>query len=141
PNEIAYELDKALNLATHGRKGPVWIDVPLDVQNMRVEPSELHRFKPEEEIDYTPSAEDLTYVANALLDAERPVLLLGSGVRSADAIPELKAFLKTYPIPVTFANSAVDTYGAAHSLSMGVVASIGGTRCGNFTVQNADLLL
>lgn len=142
PKEIAYEIDKAFYLAKQGRQGPVWIDVPLDVQNMRVEPDELIRFQPEQKNEeYQPSQQDIAYVTQALLEAKRPVLLLGSGVRSSQAIAELETFLEKYPIPVTFANSAVDTYGAAHPLSMGIVASIGGTRCGNFTVQNADLLL
>lgn len=141
PKNIAYELDKAFYLANNGRKGPVWIDVPIDIQNMRVEPEELIRFEPEEENDDTPSTEDLTYVVKALLESERPVLFIGSGVRSACAISELEAFLEKYPMPVAYANSAVDIYGGDNPLSMGVVASIGGTRCGNFTVQNSDLLL
>lgn len=141
PKDIAYELDKAFYLANNGRKGPVWIDVPLDIQNMRVEPEELIRFEPGEENGDAPGKEDLAYVAEALLESKRPVLLLGSGVRSAGAITQLEAFLEKYPMPVTYANSAVDIYGGENPLSMGAVASAGGTRCGNFTVQNSDLLL
>ncbi|MEL7567165.1 MAG: thiamine pyrophosphate-binding protein [Dehalobacterium sp.] len=140
PKDIAYELDKAFYLAYNGRKGPAWIDVPIDIQNMRVEPEELIRFELEK-VNDVPRTEDLTYVAKALLEAERPVLLIGSGVRSAGAVSQLEVFLEKYPMPVTYANSAVDIYGGENPLSMGVVASIGGTRCGNFTVQNADLLL
>jgi acetolactate synthase-1/2/3 large subunit len=141
PKRIAYEMDKALYLATTGRKGPVWIDVPLDVQNMRIEPDKLERFAPCEEPELTPSAEDLEYVVKALHSAERPVLLLGSGVRSADAISELENFTAKYQIPVTYAGSAPDVYGASNQLSVGTVGSIGGTRAGNFAVQNSDLLL
>lgn len=139
--DIAYELDKAFYMSNNGRKGPVWIDVPLDIQNMRVEPGELRRFAPEEVNDDEPRPEDLAYVTEALLESERPVLLIGSGVRSAGAISQLEDFLEKYPMPVTFANSAVDIYGGENPLSMGLVSSIGGTRCGNFTVQNSDLLL
>ncbi len=139
--QIAYEMDKALNLAKTGRKGPVWIDVPLDIQNMRIEPDELERFEPVEDSDFAPSAEDIEYVIKALQSAKRPVLLLGSGVRSADATPELEKLVDKYPIPVTYASSATDVYGASNQLSVGTVGSIGGTRAGNFAVQNSDLLL
>lgn len=141
PKQIAYELDKALYLAKTGRKGPVWIDVPLDVQNMRIEPDELKRFEPVEDSVFTPLPEDIEYVVKAFQSAERPVLLLGSGVRSADAISELEKFVETYKTPVAYANSATDIYGAKNQLSMGTAGSIGGTRAGNFAVQNSDFLL
>lgn len=141
PGRIAYEIDKALYLAKTGRKGPVWIDVPLDIQNMRVEPGELERFEPGDSACPGPAPEDLEYVVNALRSAERPVLLLGSGVRAAGAIPELEQFVEKYRIPVTYAGSATDVYGGSHQLSMGTVGSLGGTRAGNFAAQNSDLLL
>lgn len=141
PKQIAYEMDKALYLAKTGRKGPVWIDVPLDIQNMRIEPDELERFEPRDDPDFAPSKEDIEYVVKALQSAERPVLLLGSGVRSADAIPELEKLVDKCPIPVTYAGSATDVYGASNQLSVGTVGSMGGTRAGNFAVQNSDLLL
>lgn len=141
PKQIAYEMDKALYLAKTGRKGPVWIDVPLDIQNMRIEPADLKRFDPVGDSDFATSNEDIAYVIKALQRAKRPVLLLGSAVRSADAIPDLEKLLDKYPIPVTYATSATDTYGASNQLSVGTVGSMGGTRAGNFAVQNSDLLL
>jgi acetolactate synthase-1/2/3 large subunit len=141
PQQIAYELDKALYMTQAGRKGPVWIDVPLDIQNMRVDPDGLERYQPEGEVDYVPSSEDIEYVVQALQAARRPVLLLGSGVRSADAIPELEEFINLWQIPVTYAGSATDIYGASNELSVGTVGSLGGTRAGNLAVQNSDLLL
>lgn len=141
PGRIAYEMDKALHLAKTGRKGPVWIDVPLDIQNMRVEPGELERFEPGDSACPSPAQEDLDYAVKALQEAERPVLLLGSGLRAAGAIPELEKFVEKHRIPVTYAASAVDVYGRAHEMSMGTVGSLGGTRAGNFAAQNSDLLL
>jgi len=141
PEKIAYEIDRALYMANEGRKGPVWIDVPLDIQNMRVKPEMLERFVPENKTGLEPRHEDLKLVAEALREAKRPVLLLGSGVSSAHAIPELEQFLETCPMPVTFASSAVDAYGADRTLSIGAVGSLGATRAGNFAVQNADLVL
>ena len=141
PKQIVYEMDKALYLAKSGRKGPVWIDVPLDIQNMRIELDELEHFSAMDNLNFAPPAEDIEYVINALQRAERPVLLLGSGVRSADAISELEKFVEKYRIPVTYASSATDVYGTSNQLSVGTVGSLGGTRAGNFAVQNSDLLL
>jgi acetolactate synthase-1/2/3 large subunit len=141
PMKIAYEIDKAMYLANEGRKGPVWIDVPLDVQDARIEPENLERYLPDASEKFDPINEDVKYVVNALQSAKRPVILLGSGVRSADALDELEAFLKKHPMPVTFSTSAPDTYGTKNVLSIGAVGSMGGTRAGNFAVQNSDLLL
>lgn len=139
--KIAYEIDKAFFMAHSGRKGPVWIDVPLDIQNMRVDPEKLMRFEYFENTESGPSDGDIDYVVDAFRNAQRPVALIGSGVRSAGAEPELSRFVEKYSIPVTFSNSAVDVYGTANNLSIGAVGSIGGTRAGNMALQNADLLI
>lgn len=141
PAKLAYELDKALYMAHEGRKGPVWIDVPLDVQNMRVEPSELERFVIPTKTAPVPSEEETSDIIKALEAAERPVIMIGSGVRTAGAIEELITFAESARVPVTFAASAVDAYGVANELSIGAVGSLGGTRAGNFAVQNCDVLL
>jgi acetolactate synthase-1/2/3 large subunit len=67
--------------------------------------------------------------------------LIGSGLRSANAIEKLEAFIEKTRIPLTFAHSAVDAYGTDNELSIGAVGGMHGTRAGNFTVQNCDLLL
>lgn len=140
PKRIAYELDKALYYARNGRKGPVWIDIPIDVQNMRVEPDELERYVAEEK-KMRPKQEDIQYIKKELNDAKRPVILIGSGVRSANSVSKFYDFVNKYPIPVTFSNSAVDTYGVGNKYSIGAVGSIGATRAGNFAIQNSDLLI
>lgn len=139
-SSIGIEMDKAIHYATHGQKGPVWIDVPVDVQNMRVEPEELSRWHPQEVL-LQPSIEEVDWVVDTLSKAERPVLLIGSGVRSAGAIKELNSFIEKFPFPVIFSTSAVDVYGTDHKLSIGAVGTIGGTRSGNFTIQNSDLII
>lgn len=142
PQEIGKVMDEALWAATHGVKGPVWVDVPVDVQNMRVEPEELERsvFSIQESaFSIQPSV--ISEVVEDLKKAERPVALIGSGVRAAGAIEELKEFVERNRIPVVYSASAVDTYGAAHELSIGTVGAIGCNRAANFTIQNADLVL
>lgn len=140
PQEIGQVMDKAIWQATHGVKGPVWVDVPVDVQNMRVEPDELLHWTPNTE-DNDANEDDVQLVVSALKEAKRPVLLIGSGVRSANAIEELRELVERYSIPVVYSASAVDTYGASHELSIGTVGAIGCNRAANFTIQNADLVL
>lgn len=138
--EIGIIMDKAIHYATHGVKGPVWVDVPVDIQNMRVEPSELERWKAPDE-DYPISDSDLEYIIDTISKAERPVFLIGSGIRSAHAIEEFRNLVEKIQIPVVFSTSAVDTYGTKNELGIGAVAAIGGTRVGNFTVQNSDAII
>jgi acetolactate synthase-1/2/3 large subunit len=140
PFSIVYEVEKALYLAQNGRKGPVWIDIPVDVQNMRVEPDELRHFIPDD-IKPNPISDDINFISKSFAEAKRPSILIGSGVRSADVIEEFNSFVEKYDIPVTYSHSAPDTYGTKNKLSIGAVGSMGGTRAGNFVVQNSDLLL
>lgn len=139
-SKIGEEMDKAIYYATHGVKGPVWLDIPVDVQNARVEPEQLTRWSGDETIMQA-SENDVKYVADAIRGAKRPVFLIGSGIRASQSIKEFKALAEKTKIPVCFSASAVDTYGISHDLSMGTVGTIGGTRAGNFTVQNADLVV
>lgn len=139
-SKIGEEMDKAIYYATHGVKGPVWLDIPVDVQNARVEPEQLTRWSGDETIMQA-SENDVKYVVDAIRGAKRPVFLIGSGIRASQGIKEFKALAEKTKIPVCFSASAVDTYGISHDLSMGTVGTIGGTRAGNFTVQNADLVV
>ena len=141
PKKIVYEMAKALCLAQTGRKGPVWIDVPLDIQNMRIDPVELEQFQDDNRLNYDPLPEDIRYVVRALRRSKRPTILIGSGIRSADAVQDLKSFISKHPIPVTYAGSAPDIYGIHNPLSIGSVGIMGCSRAGNFTIQNSDLLL
>lgn len=140
PEDIVYEMEKAVFFANHGRKGPVWLDVPLDIQNARIDTDSLKHY---EALSEEPkiSNEDLKYVAESLQNAKRPVIFIGGGVRSAGAGLELRNFVEENKIPVVFSTSAADIYGSANQLSIGAVGSLGGSRAGNFTVQNADLVL
>lgn len=142
--DAVYETEKALYLATHGHKGPVWIDVPLDIQNARIEPEELRHFDPAEGAsEDTPEVQnaDIAWVSGLLSEAERPVLLIGSGIRWGNAREELMYFAEKNHIPVAYCPSAPDAYPYDMPLSMGSVGMMGCSRSGNFAVQNSDLLL
>jgi len=140
PKSIVYEMEKAIHLAESGRKGPVWIDIPLDIQNMRIKPDELDSYKVKDK-KRLPSSEDIQYVSGLLEEAERPVVLIGSGVRSANAIPELEVFQDKSQIPLAYSASATDVFGLENNLSIGSVGIMGCSRAGSFAVQNSDLLL
>jgi len=135
-DSISAEVEKALYIAQEGRKGPVWIDVPLDVQNMHIEPETQEHFTPPQSPVYDSQAQT---AAEGLDRAERPVLLIGGG--SADAADEIRQLSGNYDIPVVFSPAACDVFGAAEPLSIGAVGSIGGSRAGNFAVQNSDYVL
>lgn len=143
PQKTVYELEKALYLAQSGRKGPVWIDVPLDVQNMRIESDQLEHFIPQERqsADTEDMGSVLKEIAAEIREAKRPIVLAGGGVRCAGAEKILRTLIEKYRIPMVFSHSAADIYGCGHELSIGAVGSLGGSRAGNFAIQNADYIL
>lgn len=140
PSEVAKEMDKLILNANTGRKGPVWIDIPLDIQNARIEANNLDRLT-EDKADQPIDQSIVCQVAAAINDSERPVLFIGGGVRSANAIELLSRLAEKTRIPVVFSAAAADTFGSGNELSIGAVGSIGGSRAGNFTIQNSDLVL
>ncbi|MBG6241864.1 MAG: thiamine pyrophosphate-binding protein [Candidatus Symbiopectobacterium sp. Dall1.0] len=140
PTQIAVEMDKALYMAQHGRKGPVWIDMPLDIQNMRVEEEELERYTPTE-AKLSASHDDIDWLCETLAGAQRPVVVIGSGVRSAGAQSLFSDFIEKTSIPVVYCASATDIYKSEHQLSIGAVGTMATNRAANFAMQNSDLLV
>lgn len=144
-NEIAYHIDKAIYLAKEGRKGPVWLDVPLNVQNSMVNEDNLNRFNPEKEGYNTkklePSKEDIDSFVNRYNNAKRPVILVGQGVRYARAEEQINKLINKLRIPVVFTRLAYDLVPYDNEMNFGVVGAGGANRYANFTIQNADLVL
>ena len=141
PTDIVEAMDKALHAALTGRKGPVWLDVPLDLQSSLIDASAIVDVKLDGATDALAITEDVEHVTEDLRQAKRPVVLIGKGVRSAGAEALLRAFVEAWNIPVTFSASAPDSYGTAYRLSIGSVGAMGCSRAGNFAVQNADYVL
>lgn len=139
PEDIRYHLEKAVYLAKHGRPGPVWIDVPLDVQNSKIEEASLRSFTleidPKKDIN-----KDIDDVAQMLRSAKRPVIIAGHGVRIADACNDLRQLVERCDIPVVNSFLGIDVLPSDHKCNIGRIG-IKGTRAGNFAMQNADLLL
>jgi len=143
PKDIALHLERAYHLATNGRPGPVWLDVPLDVQAAWIETEGLLHY--ESRIDdnkeipqYNPLFSDL--VVEKLKTSKRPVILLGTGVRIANYRDNVIKFAEMARIPVVTAWNAHDLIWNDHELFCGRPGTVG-TRGGNFVVQNSDLLL
>lgn len=141
PHAIAWHLDQALHLAMSGRKGPVWIDLPLDVQNSMVDEGKLQRFVCHD-APLEPDEADLAYVSSALKNSRRPVILAGNGVRSAGAKEQLLALASKLQCPVVMSRLADDLMPFSHPLNFGLIGGVAGAnRYANFIVQNSDLLL
>lgn len=141
-DEIAYEIDKALYMATTGRKGPVWIDVPLDMQNSQVNPDNLKRYTSKKDVLSSDFEQyDLEAIKMALEEAERPIILAGNGIRLAGAVDVFNDFIEKYQIPVTYTRLGADLIETDNPLSIGMVGMLGASRAGNFAIQNADFIL
>lgn len=138
--DIRIHLEHAIHLANEGKKGPVWIDIPLDLQSAQIEPKDLPSFAPSMSAIQAPAA-DIAYLQESLASAKRPVLLIGSGVRTANQLQSLAEFVQANQIPVVYTPSSADCYPLSNPLSIGSLGSMGCSRAGAFAVQNADCLL
>lgn len=142
PEDIALHLEKALYLATHGRPGPCWLDIPIDVQAADIDPDKLAHYDPGEDAAIWPEtvvAEQVRHILATLAKARRPAVMAGSGVRIGDALDEFERVVRLLGIPVVTAWTH-DTLAEDDPLFCGRPGTIG-TRAGNFATQNADWLL
>ena len=144
PRTIRYHLEKALYLAKSGRPGPVWLDIPLDVQAARIDPDDLEPGFDPAELDEPWRATDLDAAAQTILDriakAERPVVFAGSGVRLSGAHDDFLRLIDKLGVPVVTGWNAHDALWTDHPLNCGKPGTVG-DRGGNMVTQSADLLL
>ncbi len=144
PRSIRYHLEKALYLATNGRPGPVWLDIPLDVQAAKIDPDDLLPGFDPAELDEPWKRADLDAVAAEILEriakAERPVVFAGSGVRLSGAHAGFIALIERLGVPVVTGWNAHDALWTDHVLNCGKPGTVG-DRGGNMVTQSADLLL
>lgn len=144
PNDIAYHLEKAWYLANHGRKGPVWLDIPLDVQGASVEPDTIRHFDAGEEGLVTDFLDINKNTVNAILSkilqAKAPLLFVGSGIRLSGSAELLLKVIDKLKIPVALAWNSGDLVAYDNPYYAGS-PSREGTRGSSFIVQNCDLLI
>ncbi len=138
PFMVRYELEKAWHLATSGRPGPVFLDVPLDVQATDIDPGVLPCFTPQP-VKYRPLTLRCSELAKRLRMAQRPLLLGGEGIREAGAADEFMKFVEFLGIPVVTAWMP-DIYPPDQPYYAGRIGTLG-TRAGNIALQNADFVL
>jgi len=139
PCDIKMEVQKAFDIAMHGRRGPVWLDIPLDVQSAMVEEDELTPVLPAPEMIRC-TDEDIEAIITALKEAKAPCILAGSAIGSSFLQRKLEAVLEQIRVPVVSAAVACDILYHEHPLYFGSTGGVG-TRSGNFVMQNSDVLL
>lgn len=145
PEDIVYELEKAIHIAKSGRPGPVWLDIPGDVQNAKIDPSTLRRFKvPEVSAEETAKSSELpkqvATVVDWLVSADRPLLHFGQGVKIAGVVEDVMALVEEFKLPFATTRNANDICGWDHDLLVGRPGTFA-QRGANFAVQNSGFYL
>ncbi|MBO4267588.1 MAG: thiamine pyrophosphate-binding protein [Lachnospiraceae bacterium] len=136
---IRYHMEKAWYLCGSGRKGPVWIDVPLDIQAAKIDPEELKGYDGDGSEDPVYDKSNTTLIMEKIKAAKRPVILAGTGINVAGARDEFLECAHALNIPVLTAWNAHDLMPTDDPLFCGKPGTVG-LRGGNFVVQSADLL-
>jgi len=141
PEQIKFHLDKAVYLAKEGRPGPVWVDIPLDVQGALIDENKLKTFYKPKQIN---KKEELNNKINRLIklinQSKRPIILAGNGIRLAKGINQFKRLIEKTRIPVLTTWRSLDILLQDHQLYIGRPGSVG-QRGANFAQQNADLII
>lgn len=139
-DKIRYNLEKAYYLATTGRTGPVWIDIPLDIQGAIIDSEKLVGFTPESKKETKSVALQLDKLIRLLQSSRKPLIIAGNGIRLSRGIPEFLQLVKELKIPVVTSIMGTDLIEEKNRYYVGRVG-LRGTRSGNFAVQNADLII
>ena len=143
PTQIRYALEKGWHLATTGRPGPVWIDIPVNFQGGYIETDELPGYNPEEDDKELPpkiSANVVQMILDKVLKAKRPVIYAGGGIRLSGGYEVFREVIEKLNVPIVTYWNSIDLIETEHPLYVGRGGNMG-DRPGNFAVQNADLLL
>ncbi len=149
PKDIRYHLEKAVYLAMHGRPGPVWIDIPLDVQASPIDESKLRAFDPSDPAEkaslgnITGTADvpaDVAAMIEAFNRCERPLLFAGNGIRLARAEAEFEELRQYLGVPTVATWCAADLVPSDDPTYVGRPGSVA-ARGANFALQNSDFLL
>lgn len=143
PYVVKKVIDKAIFIANTGRKGPVWIDIPLNVQGAMIDETKLIDYDSTEDRPATKTDEldqKVNDVVKLLLNSKRPVIIAGHGIRLSGGQDAFRQLLQTLNIPVVTTFNGIDLISTDHPNYAGRIGTLG-NRSGNFTLQNADLIL
>ena len=130
-------LEQAITIATSGRKGPVWLDIPSDIQTASLENVNLTEYNPPITSNEK-NTEALKRFEENLYKSKRPILIAGGGIPLSKRI-QFKNFIEQYNIPVVTTYSSKELIPYTHKLNLGVIG-IKGTRAANFAMQHSDFL-
>jgi acetolactate synthase-1/2/3 large subunit len=136
PDEVAKVIQEAMYVATTGRPGPVWIDIPGNIQSSPM-PAEFETFNIPEQPQ---SQVDIKSVIDALEQSQRPLVVAGDGIRQSRTVNYFVRFVEKYQLPFVTTYGGRDITSNDYSLNVGPIG-VRGSRAGNFALQNADLLL
>lgn len=137
PSSIKFHLDKAVYLAKEGRPGPVWLDIPLNVQSAMIDETTLEGFLPPKM--QTPNFQ-IEKIIELISKAKRPVIIGGYGIRQAGALDDFIKLIEHFKIPILLTWKAMDYLPENHIFFMGRPGTVG-QRAANFIQQNSDLLI
>jgi acetolactate synthase-1/2/3 large subunit len=137
PNVILKSLDEALSVSMSGRKGPTWLDIPMDIQSFKLNDIELDEFVNEASSN---QENDFHEVLSLLETSQRPVILAGHGINLSNSKKAFNNLIEKLQIPVLHSWSATDVMPSDHQLNFGC-PGLYGQRCANFIIQNCDLLI
>lgn len=138
-NKIKYELQKAFHIALSGRPGPVWIDIPTDIQAATIDENELEEYIPES-VESKITNSNIEFIKNQIKISKRPVFIFGNGIRLSGAEKLLKELITKFKIPFITAWNGLDLISSYDELNFGRTGTYG-QRCANFVVQNSDLVI
>lgn len=142
PRFVCYELEKASHIALEGRPGPVWIEIPMDIQSTFIDPIFCMSFTPPPKKTYKTDflLSQIDLVVEKLKTCERPMFWFGNGIRLAGAEHKIKELLNITPVPSLVSWAGIDMINSDHELVYGR-AGVYGQRCANFVLQNSDYVL
>lgn len=141
PESIYDELKKAYEIAISGCPGPVWLDIPLDVQGAPVTKQKWNFKKNTKEKKFINTLDsNIKTIIGLLKKSKRPVIIIGNGIRLAKVEKEFEALVKNWKIPVTSSYLGIDIFPNSHKYHIGTLGTKG-NRAANFAVQNSDLVI
>lgn len=140
PLAVRRELCKAIRISMDGRRGPVWLDIPQDIQNARVEEADLYPEEPFTSAVPEAGTDEIRSALQMIRDAARPCILAGSGIISSHCRDAFEQMVNQMVIPVIGGAWVADNFYAEHPLYYGNSGNVG-PRTGNFILQNADVIL
>ena len=140
PLAIKQEVIKAYNIAMEGRRGPVWLTLPLDIQSILVDVTDLYEYQESLESNINADINNIENVIELLKKSKKPIILFGSAIRSADARDEFLELIKRIDVPIIGEPVVSDLLPSGYKNFYGFSGNIG-PRAGNYILQESDLLL